>query len=783
MKDEEKTKKQLLGELKKLRAEVENSRERDLKYAALEKALKQSKEKYSLLFENTSEGMVLDELIYDDNGKVVDWKICDVNPGYETILGISRKEVLRKRASKVYGSKQAIAPYLGAYQLASETGTPQHIKIYLKNKNQYLLSSIYPLNGRQVAVIFKDITEVERSNEAFLDSEEKFRVLAETTSAAIFIFQGEQMLYVNQAATTVTGYQAEELTAMKFWDIIHPDFKELVRLRGMARQRQESVPPRYEVKIITKNNEERWVEFTGNTIVYEGNPAVIGTAVDITERKHGEKILKESQARLQALVGSIDEIVFEFDEHGNYLNIWTSDEKLLFLPKKDLIGRNVADILSKEFVQPFLKAFKRTLETGTSETIEYSLEVMGGHRWFLARVNPIPSNGNRPRTVSMLARDITERKQMEAKLLESEERFRSFVENSGEGIYLTEFNPPIPIDLPLEEQIKRKYYDGHIVYCNDVFARMYGVEKAEDIIGKMRPLDAHGTDSNPENNQIYRKFIGANYRIMNAVTEELNKNGTKFYVSNNIVGIIENGHLVRLWGSQQDITERILTQQELQKSSQQLRNLSTHLQTLREEERTRIAREIHDEIGQALTIMKMDLTWLKQKLSHNQPEIEAKLDSLSDFVDTTLDTTRQLTAELRPGILDDFGLAAAIEWQSQMMQERSGIQCKVTTEASKIDLDSERSTAIFRIFQEAMTNVMRHSQASEVEITLTKQNRHLLLTVKDNGIGIDASQTSAPMSLGLIGMRERLYPWGGQVNIQGRPGEGTLVEVILPLSS
>lgn len=656
MKDEEKSKRQLLAEVKKLRQQTQKFKADEIKYQVIAKTLKETEEKYYLLFENMSDGLVLDELIYDDKDKVIDWKICDVNPGYEVIVGIPQKNVLGKRASEVYGSRETIAPYLESYQRALETGTPQHIKLYVEQRNKYLLSSIYPLTGRHVAVIFKDVTDVKRSEEALHHSEEKFRALAETTSAAIFIFQSEDMLFVNHAATAVTGYSAQELTAMKFWDIIHPDFKELVKQRGLARQRKKKVPPKYEVKIITKNDDERWVEFTGKTIMYSGKPAVIGTAVDITERK-----------------------------------------------------------------------------------------------------------------------------QMEESLRNSEERFRSFVENCGVGIYLCEYIPPIAIDLPEDEQITQNYHQGLLTYCNDVFAKMYGAEKAEDIIDKMRAVDAHGTDSNIHNRDIFRKFIRSNYQLMNAITEEVDRHGNRLYISNNFIGMVENGYLAKLWGSQQDITEGVLARHELQKTSERLRNLSVHLQTLREEERSRIAREIHDEIGQALTMMKMDVAWLKQKFSDNQLEIQTKLNSMSNFIDTTIETTQQLTGELRPSILDDFGLAAAIEWQCQLIQERTSSQCKVKVEVDPIDLDPERSTAIFRIFQETMTNVMRHSKAKKVEVTLKKQNRALVLKVRDNGTGIRESQISDPKSLGLIGMRERLYPWGGNVDIQGFPGKGTLVSVTLPL--
>ncbi len=235
--------------------------------------------------------------------------------------------------------------------------------------------------------------------------------------------------------------------------------------------------------------------------------------------------------------------------------------------------------------------------------------------------------------------------------------------------------------------------------------------------------------------------------------------------------------------------------EELRSSYEQLRALAAHIQFIREEERARIAREIHDELGQALTALKIDLSWLGDQFTESrrsgdlsqttgeaQP-ILAKIQSMFGLIDMTIQSVRRIATELRPGMLDDLGLVAAIEWQAQDFQRRTGIQCKLFIESEEdAVLDKELSTALFRIFQETLTNVARHAQATKVNITLTESTGTLRLEIEDNGKGITEEDISDPKSLGLLGTRERALLFGGDVNITGSPGKGTRISVSIPLA-
>ena len=213
-----------------------------------------------------------------------------------------------------------------------------------------------------------------------------------------------------------------------------------------------------------------------------------------------------------------------------------------------------------------------------------------------------------------------------------------------------------------------------------------------------------------------------------------------------------------------------------------MRNLSGSLQNLLEEERARISREIHDELGQALTAMKLDLSSIRRGLlSDGLAEKADKVHEIEQGATRIIRTVRKIATDLRPGILDELGVVAAIKWMAKNFQNRTGISCKVTVRGADIISESTRTTAIFRVVQEALTNVMRHAAASQVNVSLEKRDDTLVLEVRDNGIGIKEERIFHSRSLGLVGIRERVLMLGGEASISGKPGEGTLVRVTFPM--
>jgi two-component system sensor histidine kinase UhpB len=242
------------------------------------------------------------------------------------------------------------------------------------------------------------------------------------------------------------------------------------------------------------------------------------------------------------------------------------------------------------------------------------------------------------------------------------------------------------------------------------------------------------------------------------------------------------GHLLGKVIVLRDITERKQAEEELKNSRQQLRDLTEHLEHLREQERANIAREIHDELGQALTVLKMDTFWLAKHMPKNHKEILEKTKKMSGLIDATIQSVKKISAELRPGLLDDLGLVSAIEWHAEEFQKRTGIKCELIVTISDISLGKDLSTAIFRIVQEALTNVARHAEATEVTAKLEVEDGQLVLTVKDNGIGITEDEISKAGTFGLVGIRERVHALRGEMRISGIQENGTTMTVIVPIN-
>jgi signal transduction histidine kinase len=262
--------------------------------------------------------------------------------------------------------------------------------------------------------------------------------------------------------------------------------------------------------------------------------------------------------------------------------------------------------------------------------------------------------------------------------------------------------------------------------------------------------------------------------------ETLKRGATDYVLKTRLSRLVPAVH--RALREAQERTQRRRAEEQLRHSHEQLRALSVYLQSVREEERTRIAREVHDELGQALTSCKLDLSWIASRLPRELKPLLEKTRSLTEHIDSTIQMVRRISSELRPGVLDYLGLGAAVEWQANEFQNRTGIKCDVRAHLGDPVLASELNTAFFRIFQETLTNIIRHAGATHVRVDLKEADGQIILQVKDNGRGISDAETLNPHSMGLLGMRERAALLGGEFTISRlRRGRGTEVRVSIPV--
>jgi PAS domain S-box-containing protein len=244
-----------------------------------------------------------------------------------------------------------------------------------------------------------------------------------------------------------------------------------------------------------------------------------------------------------------------------------------------------------------------------------------------------------------------------------------------------------------------------------------------------------------------------------------------------------NNKCIRLVGSVHDITDSKRSEKELKEKNEQLRKLSAHLQEIREEERAHIAREIHDELGERLTGIRLDISWIQSELARNNLQVTDRFPALIQLVDDTIKTVRKISTELRPSILDDFGLVDALEWQAAEFEKRTGIRCTFRSFIKSQINNKKIEITLFRIFQESLTNILRHSKAKTVSVQLLAEEGMIELNITDDGVGMDLEDVKGKRTLGLIGMKERVLMVDGECSVLSEIGKGTTITVSVPFST
>jgi two-component system sensor histidine kinase UhpB len=354
--------------------------------------------------------------------------------------------------------------------------------------------------------------------------------------------------------------------------------------------------------------------------------------------------------------------------------------------------------------------------------------------------------------------------------------------------------------------------DGSFITVNKSWLKTLGY--TEEDMKDLKIFEIVAPESQETFAGIFKKLLNGE-EFQNFEVTYITKDGKKVVLEGNSTSLVQQGTLSHARSFFRDITDRKNAEEELKKLNeelelrviektnelkdinhqlekeiiehkeieQQLRHLSSRLQSVREEERKSIAREIHDELGQQLTGIKMDLSWLHKKIDYEQPaELQQKVKVLISLIDTTIKTVRKISTELRPGLLDDLGLIAAIEWQCSEFQKRNGIKCQFNTKLEDADFGTTLSTEVFRIVQETLTNILRHANATLVEIKMSISENFLSVEIKDNGQGITQEEIRNTKSLGLLGMGERAKIIGGKFSIEGKPQNGTTVKLQVPLN-
>jgi PAS domain S-box-containing protein len=320
----------------------------------------------------------------------------------------------------------------------------------------------------------------------------------------------------------------------------------------------------------------------------------------------------------------------------------------------------------------------------------------------------------------------------------------------------------------------------HMTIANEAYARQYDLPLSR-LIG-MTPADffAHDIEAG---RAAWRDMLDAGY--LHVETDERRGDGTPVRIEGHYLCMRDDhGRITGHLGIQRDITDRHRAAAEIERSREELRVLAAHLETVREEERRRLARELHDELGQVLTGFKLDLAWLEHRLSRTHTaDLTTRARDLLGRLDGVMISVRRIITELRPSVLDELGLADAIEWQAQDFAARTGVVLDIEIDPDCASVPDPIASSVFRMLQETLTNIARHAAARNVRISFRNNGEVLTLLVADDGRGITENQLRGERSLGLLGLRERALACGGTIDIRGAPGVGTTVSLSIPLAS
>jgi len=606
------------------------------------------------------------------------------------------------------------------------------------------------------------------SRQALRSSEERWRAIFENSAVGIALTNAQgTFTATNRAYQEMVGYSDNELGALSYIDLTHEDDRPANRMLAATlwegKQQQFTIEKRYR----RKDGRLIWVRSTVSLAPGTGTVPPFGMSIieDITEQKRAEEALRRSQMMFEKLFDSSPDAILASDRQGRIVRVSEQAETIFGYRRADLLGQPVellvpelsrrVHALHREnyYAQPRVRLMGADLELHgrRADGSEFPADIL---------LNLIETEEG-PLVLSVV-RDITERKQAEEQLKHSEAYLAESQRLSNVGSWAAQISP------------------RELVFWSQEHYRMWGFDGANGIpplqvtLSRVHPEDRPKVDEAFESAVREQRDFVFDFRIV------LPDGTMKYCHSIGHPVFNRTGEVVEFTGTIVDVTESKRAEEELQRSFDQLRALSAQLQSVREEERTRVAREIHDELGQALTAIKLDVTALVRELPSAQGPAVQRGQSILNLLDETIQSVQRISTELRPGILDDLGLAAALEWAGEEFQARTGMKCRISVPDEDVTIDRDRATALFRIFQETLTNVARHAKATEVNVRLATENGSLALEIHDNCLGIREEQLSTGKSLGILGMRERARLLGGEFMIQGVPGGGTTVRVRIP---
>lgn len=678
-----------------------------------------------------------------------------VNQFTASRLGCNPAELIGKRAVDfVHPDDREAVAKKAADMLRGKRALPYEFRTIGKDGAvHWILETVTPIEfgaGRAVLGQSMDITRQVEARKRLTELEALEASILESIPHTVIGLKNRRIIFANDGVEKVFGWKREEVIGKstrifyrtkKEWadgaDNLYRSLETQKTFSSEVMRRKKDGTP-----IICRLTASR----IGDALV---DKQVVITYEDITDQKAAEEVYMTMAESSQVGVYVV---------HGStFLYINPIGAAYAGYRVDELIGRSSMLLVHPEDREQVARRAKAMLRGKGKTPHVFRIHTKDGQtRWIMETVTPIRFRGKK--AILGNSMDITEQKEAQGKLAELEALEASILESI----------PHAVIGLR----------DRKIFFANDGVEKVFGW-KPRELIGQEPRL----LSLTQEEFELIDKLLYSTLERRRTFAVEYpcrRKDGAEIQCSISAARIGERLEHQSIVVTFENITYRKQFEKEIELSRGRLRDLSMHLQTVREKERTRIARELHDELGQLLTALNTGIILLKKKIPPEQPHLAERTQSMKDLIDMTMQTVKRIYMDLRPGMLDHLGLPVAMDWQCQEFQKRTGIQCSVDVEPEDMEPSKDASITVFRILQETLTNVAKHSRATRVNVSLREVEDDLELVVKDNGRGIREEDLHKPKSFGLLGIRERVDFRGGEVKIAGKKGKGTTVTVRMP---